>query len=319
MQTIRGNLVIGGQNRGNTGLDSLGYFDELTSIRGNINIGYNTSLSRIGTFSALDTIGGFVNIRDNAALQTLGDFSALDSIESILSVYNNLALNALGDFSTLKKIGGSFSIGKSPALLSLGNFPALTQIGGFLSVNNNENLISLGNFPLLEGIGKGSVFVPSEKSIVKNVAIVVEENPSLSRCCAVDIFVEEGANAIMSENALLFFNNNATGCNTQAEINCADFLQITANTNIGGDATQTQINVISNTRWQLSKPSTAAWITQLADGITMDADMLIGSNDATVVLTHTANGTPQTRTRHPHAKCGGYGQYRSQYAYGCNH
>ena len=296
LQTIRGNLIIGSQNRGNTGLDSLGYFDELTSIGGDINIGYNTSLSRIGTFSALDSIGGFVNIRDNAALQTLGNFSALDSIESILSVYNNLALNTLGDFSTLKKIGGSFSIGKSPALLSLGNFPALTQIGGFLSVNNNENLISLGKFPLLESIGKGSVFVPSESSIVKNVAIVVEENPSLSSCCAVDIFVEEGANVIMSENALLFFNNNASGCNTQAEINCADFLQITANTNIGGDATQTEINIISNTRWQLSKPSTAAWITQLAVGSTTDADMLIGSNDATVVLTHTANGTPQTRT-----------------------
>ena len=296
LQTIRGNLIIGSQNRGNTGLDSLGYFDELTSIGGDINIGYNTSLSRIGTFSALDSIGGFVNIRDNAALQTLGDFSALDSIESILSVYNNFALNALGDFSTLKKIGGSFSIGKSPALLSLGNFPALTQIGGFLSVNNNENLISLGKFPLLESIGKGSVFVPSESSIVKNVAIVVEENPSLSSCCAVDIFVEEGANAIMSENALLFFNNNASGCNTQAEINCDDFLQITANTNIGGDATQTQINIISNTRWQLSKPSTAAWITQLAVGSTTDADNLISSNDATVVLTHTANGTLQTRT-----------------------
>ena len=296
LQTIRGNLVIGSQNRGNTGLDSLGYFDELTSIGGNINIGYNTSLSRIGTFSALDTIGGFVNIRDNAALQTLGDFSALDSIESILSIYNNLALTALGDFSTLEKIGGSFSIGKSPALLSLGDFPALTQIDGFLSVKDNDALVSLGNFPLLESIGKGSVFVPSESSIVKNVAIVVEENPSLSRCCALDLFVEGGANAIMSENALLFFNNNATGCNTQAEINCADFLQITANTNIGGDATQTQINVISNTRWQLSKPSTAAWITQLAVGSTTDADMLISSNDATVVLTHTANGTPQART-----------------------
>ena len=296
LQTIRGNLVIGGQNRGNTGLDSLGYFDELTRIGGNINIGYNTSLSRIGTFSALDTIGGFVNIRDNAALQTLGDFSALDSIESILSIYNNLALTALGDFSTLEKIGGSFSIGKSPALLSLGDFPALTQIDGFLSVKDNDALVSLGNFPLLESIGKGSVFVPSKSSIVKNVAIVVEENPSLSRCCALDLFVEGGANAIMSENALLFFNNNATGCNTEAEINCADFLQITANTNIGGDATQTQINVISNTRWQLSKPSTAAWITQLADGITMDADMLIGSNDAVVSITHTANGTPQART-----------------------
>ena len=296
LKTIRGNLIIGSQNRGNTGLDSLGYFDELTSIGGDINIGYNTSLSRIGTFSALDAIGGFVNIRDNAALQTLGDFSALDSIESILSVYNNLALNALGDFSTLKKIGGSFSIGKSPALLSLGNFPALTQIGGFLSVKDNDAIVSLGKFPLLESIGKGSVFVPSESSIVKNVAIVVEENPSLSRCCAVDLFVEGGANTIMSENALLFFNNNASGCNTQADINCADFLQITANTNIGGDATQTQINIISNTRWQLSKPSTAAWITQLADGITMDADMLFGRNDAVVSITHTANGTPQART-----------------------
>ena len=296
LQTIRGNLIIGSQNRGNTGLDSLGYFDELTSIGGDINIGYNTSLSRIGTFSALDAIGGFVNIRDNAALQTLGNFSALDSIESILSVYNNLVLNALGDFSTLEKIGGSFSVGKSPVLLSLGNFPALTQIGGFLSVNNNENLISLGKFPLLKSIGKGSVFVPSESSIVKNVAIVVEENPSLSRCCALDIFVEEGANAIMSENALLFFNNNASGCNTQADISCADFLQITANTNIGGDATQTEINIVSNIRWQLSKPSTAAWITQLAVGSTTDADNLISSNDATVVLTHTANGTPQTRT-----------------------
>ena len=296
LQTIRGNLVIGSQNRGNTGLDSLGYFDELTSIGGNINIGYNTSLSRIGTFSALDTIGGFVNIRDNAALQTLGDFSALDSIESILSIYNNLALTALGDFSTLEKIGGSFSIGKSSALLSLGDFPALTQIDGFLSVKDNDAIVSLGKFPLLESIGKGSVFVPSESSIVKNVAIVVEGNPSLSSCCAVDLFVEGGANAIMSENALLFFNNNASGCNTEAEINCADFLQITANTNIGGDATQTEINIISNTRWQLSKPSTAAWITQLAVGSTTDADMLISSNDATVVLTHTANGTPQART-----------------------
>ena len=189
----------------------------------------------------------------------------------------------------------------NPALISLGNIGPSQgtnnlTISGLVNVVNNENLISLGNLPRLESIGKGSVFVPSEEEAVENVAVVVEGNPSLSRCCALGLFVEGGANAIMSETASLFFNNNATGCNTQAEINCADFLQITANTNIGGDATQTQINVISNTRWQLSKPSTAAWIAQLAVGSTMDADMLISSNDAVVSLTHTANGTPQTRT-----------------------
>ena len=157
LQTIRGNLVIGGQNRGNTGMDSLGYFDELTSIGGDINIGYNTSLSRIGTFSALDAIGGFLNIRDNAALKTLGNFSELDSIESVFNVYNNRVLSDLGNFSALEKVGSFFALRESPALSTLGDFSSLVEVGTSFFVAENEGLIEVGNFSALEKVGDNFV------------------------------------------------------------------------------------------------------------------------------------------------------------------
>ena len=159
LQTIRGNLVIGGQNRGNTGMDSLGYFDELTSIGGDINIGYNTSLSRIGTFSALGAIGGFLNIRDNAALKTLGNFSELDSIESVFNVYNNRILSDLGNFSALEKIGSFFALRESPALGTLGDFSSLVEVGTSFFVAENEGLIEVGNFSALEKVGENFVLL----------------------------------------------------------------------------------------------------------------------------------------------------------------
>ena len=244
-----------------------------------------------------------LTIQDNEKLQFIDDptnnttngVRSLTRISDSLIIKNNPLLTNLNGFKKLATVG-NISVRDNASLVSLGNFPDLTQIRGFFDVQNNENLLSLGNLPLLESIGKGSVFVPSENGIVENVAIVVEGNTSLSKCCAIDPFVAGGENAITNETAKLFFNNNADGCNTQAEINCTPFLLILPNTDISSTARETQVNIISNTRWQLRKPNTGAgWINRLKI-LRERVSNVIGSNDEIVTILHDANNTTQKRT-----------------------
>ena len=280
-------------------------FDLATTTTKNIVIGPSSGADAITNLSRLSAITSLLSltITGNEGLEFIANptdntnngLVNLATIVDGLSISNNPLLTNLNGFPLLNAVG-NISVQGNASLVSLGNFPALTEINEFFNVQNNANLLSLGNLPLLESIGKGSVFVTSRSDIVENVAIVVEENPSLSSCCALDPFVDGGANAITIETAALFFNNNDAGCDTQANINCTNFLHITGNPNISSDATQTQINVVSNTRWQLSKPNTGAnWITELAIGSNSHASNLISSNDAVVVLTHTANSSIQER------------------------
>ena len=225
LQTIGGSFVVGGRFSGNRVLTSLGDFPALQTIGGSFDVNRNEILTSLGDFPTLQTIGGVFSVYGNNRLDSLGDFSTLQSIGGSFEVSNNRSLTSLGDFPTLQSIGGSFGVGQfenglfpvNRSLTSLGDFPALQSIGGAFSVVHSS-LTSLGGFPMLASIGSADgIYVPTTGGTRDGVSIVVERNGRLKDCCVLTEFFSGATHAVSGR---IFINStNATGCNSQAEIN----------------------------------------------------------------------------------------------------
>jgi len=116
---------------------------------------------------------------------------------------------------------------------------ALTSIGGDLSVNNNKALTSLAG---LDNIDAGSIH---------NLDIC--DNAFLSTCA-----VKSVCNYLISSNGTTVINGNATGCNSQAEVDTAcrhlsaENLSIDGNFSISPNPASTQITISTPTKGYFS-------------------------------------------------------------------
>ena len=293
LQSIGGDFEMDENNV----LTSLGDFSTLQSISGGFVVGggypaSNASLISLGDFPALQTIGGSFGVKSNSALTSLGNFPTLQSIGNSFWVNYNAALTSLGDFSTLQSIGGDFEMKNNSTLTSLGNFTTLQTIGGSFGVINNDALTSLGGFPMLASIGSPDrIYVPSTDSRRDGVSIVVEGNDRLQDCCVLTAFLSGATNAVSGK---VFINKNASGCSSEAEVNCDPFLQVGQKVVFVAKTATTEgtLEIFSTLHWQLSKPNTGAeWITNIAvaGGSNSDASSITGENDAFITITTTAN------------------------------
>ena len=262
----------------NAGLLTVDEFSSLEYIGGDYSIRNNDNLLTIDGFSSLEYIRGNYSTHDNDILLTVGEFPSLDSVGGYYSIMNNDNLLTGGDFSSLEQIGSYFSIRENSKLENVGSFSSLVDIRGYFSITSNDSLRYLYDFPALMTIRGGGAYVPSVVESRANAKVVVEDNSLLEYCC-----VLMGNIDLSLPSDSVYVNNNALGCDSVNDVSCNAFVEVLQ----ADDAlklpfytTNTTFTIVSNTRWQLSKPNAGAdWVTMLSAGEESHSDSIMGGQN----------------------------------------
>ena len=282
LDTLGGDFDVGNsdEERGNSGLDSLGYFRDLKGIGGDFYVEENDNLIFLGTFPKLESIGSDYEITYNENLISLGFFNILQSVGGNFSVRFNDNLQNLGTFPKLESIGSDYEIAYNENLISLGFFNVLQSIGRNFSVQFNDNLQTLGNFPVLTNIDGD---------------VNIHDNLMLRYCCAIKDFANFENDQFYG---VVSISGNAMGCDDINEINCDPHLS-THLPEIYAEHTDTISNfsIISDGKWRLRKPAVGAeWITDLAiKGKTGNLSRIEGEKESFITIKHTKNNDSDQR------------------------
>ena len=155
-------------------------------------------------------IAGYVIISDNQS----GDITNLNGLSVLTSIWGNLfigetyytvnsILTSLTGLDNVTSIGGDFMLWGNYALTSLTGLDNVTSIGGKLEVSGNKSLISLMG---LDNINAASI---------TDLHIGCQNN-QLSTC-----EVQSVCDYLASPTGTIYISGNATGCNSQAEVEAA--------------------------------------------------------------------------------------------------
>jgi len=164
---------------------NLNGLNAFTSFGGSLKISNNYALINLTGLENL-TSGGYLSIYGNTALINLTGLEGLSSVESL-----NIGIPT--------KMGGS----GNPSLTSLTGLEGLTTIdGGTLVIMYNQLLSSLTG---LDNVEAGSI-----------TDLRIYNNGALSNCA-----VQSICNYLASPNGTVFISGNASGCNSQEEVEVA--------------------------------------------------------------------------------------------------
>ncbi len=196
--------IRNGTIKENASLTSLSGLDSLTFI-GNLVIFYNPSLTSLCGLDAVTHIDQILTINSNNALINLTGVSKLSYVGHFVSIYFNPSLIGLNGLESLTFIGQYLDIIGNDSLISLSGLCSLTSIGSWIEIKNNPSLSSLSG---LDNIDANSI-----------TALYIENNNSLSTCA-----VQSICDYLAALNGIVSIFGNATGCNSQAEVEaaCAD-------------------------------------------------------------------------------------------------
>jgi len=195
----------------------------LTSIGGNLWIENNPSLTSLSGLSNLNFIGDALAIWDNNSLTSLSGLENLDSINQSLDIRFNDALSNFTGLDNLSFIGGSILIWNNNSLTSIDGLKMITSISGVLHIYYNPALTSITGFESLSSIG-GYLWIEGNKSLKKLTGLnhidgdsitylIISNNDSLFSC-----EVESICNYLANPNGAIEIKGNATGCNSQEEV-----------------------------------------------------------------------------------------------------
>jgi hypothetical protein len=177
LTSVGGDVYISG-----TALTSLAGLDNVTSIGGDLSIGY---------FKAT-----------NPSLTSLSGLEGLTSIGGGVEIWSNHALTSLSGLNNITSIGGGVAIIENDALSNLTALNNLTSVGGEVLIYMNYTLTSLTG---LDNIDAGSIS-----------DLDIEYNDKLSACA-----VQSICDYLASPNGTILIGGNAEGCNSQEEVEAA--------------------------------------------------------------------------------------------------
>jgi hypothetical protein len=229
---IEGNVTIQGND-----ITNLNGLNVLTAIGGAVYIADNFALTSLTGLNNLTSIGGGLGI-SFTALTSLTGLNALTSIGGELEI-SFTALTSLTGLNALTSIGGRLYIWVNNALTSLTGLNNLTSIGDHLIIQNNDELTSL--------MGLGNIDAGSISWLTINYT------DHLSSC-----EVQSICDNLASPNGPIYINNNATGCNSQAEVEdaCASIgvedLNPETSLTIYPNPTSTTLNIETSAKGSLS-------------------------------------------------------------------
>jgi hypothetical protein len=232
LTSIGGSLNISG----NSALTSLAGLINITVVGGNLDIGNdmyggNAALVNLLGLEGLTSIGGGLQIGSYSAwndhvLKSLSGLDNLTSIGNYLKVFYTDSLTSLSGLGNLTSIGGDIDIEQNHALASMTGLEKLNTIGGTLRIQLNDSLSDLIGFVNLSSIGGDLVITDNamlatlsgldniDAGSIINLGIAF--NPTLSEC-----EVNSVCNYLASPNGNMIIYLNASGCNSQQEVETA--------------------------------------------------------------------------------------------------
>jgi len=270
---LQGNVIINGSDITNlTGLENL------TSIGGYLRIYSNDALTSLTGLDNLTSIGGYLSIYNNTALTSLIGLEGLTSVGGMFFIGENFALTSLTGLDYLTSIGDNLTISNSNALTNLTGLDNMTFIGGYLKISDNDALTSLTGLDNLTSIGD-FLYIDGNDALTNlagldNVTSIagylrIEDNGTLTSLTGLDnieagsiqfiqIFynnslsncdVQSICDYLAAPNGFIQIYYNATGCDSQQEVEDACFSGVEETTigsnhlNIYPNPASTQINV----------------------------------------------------------------------------
>tara|TARA_R110002072_G_scaffold14272_2_gene59426 strand:+ start:137094 stop:140477 length:3384 start_codon:yes stop_codon:yes gene_type:complete len=166
----------------------------------------NPMLSSLSGFQNLEGIVSLLLIENNNSLVNLDGLEGITYIDEIL-IRDNANLNSVSGLSSLNRTGNIQIINNDnlPAL----DFPNLIEHLGSLNIVDNLILNDIDTF-------SPSATFPDE--------LTIENNPTLAFCSTIII-----CNILDNGFTTISISNNASGCNTQTEVeaNCGDYTDVT--------------------------------------------------------------------------------------------
>ncbi len=197
---IGGNLYIGNSYYGgNNSLSNLSGLNNLTSIEGNLGILYNNDLLYITDLEGLSFIGGGIFIFGNEALTSLIGLDNVSSIGGALQILHNPVLYNLSGLKNLTSIAGDLYFSGNDTLANIYSLIELTSVAGNIWITANGNLSSLAGLNNIDAYSIDS--------------IKINYNNILSDCD-----VQSICEYLASPNGTIEIHDNATGCNSQEEV-----------------------------------------------------------------------------------------------------
>jgi len=204
---ILGNVVINGLD-----INNLNGLEVLINLEGDLMIGKwscstftNPLLTTLTGLDNITAIDGHLLIYFNSALTDLNGLNSINSIGGALYIENNQSLNSISGLESLNAIGSNFtrgfSIKNNNVLTHLNGIEQLTSLQGFMRINNNDALSSINGLENLESISGD---------------LRIENNMALSQCEVLSV-----CGYLLSPTGNVEIINNATGCNTQEEVQAA--------------------------------------------------------------------------------------------------
>jgi hypothetical protein len=183
----------------NHSLSSLQGINNLTSVSDQLLIFDNHALLDINGLTSLNNIGNSVEIMNCSSLSNLEGLNNLDSIGDRLFLSNNDLLTNLSGLNNLNYIGTGLVIQHNLSLSSISNLDNLLSIGGNLWIYDNSSLTDLTG---LQNVNSGSID-----------SLYIIGNSLLTICDARSI-----CDYLASPNGTIEIHDNATGCDSQEEV-----------------------------------------------------------------------------------------------------
>lgn len=146
LKIINGNLTI------TVNVDQIVGFNNLTNVRGDIEITSSNSLQRIEGFNNLTYVERIV-VAFNSQLKTINGFQKIETISKSLEIGDCESLTEIDGFQNLKIIRGELNISKNKSLYKIPTFQNLVLIENDLNFTSNPSLLYVNGFYELTTIG----------------------------------------------------------------------------------------------------------------------------------------------------------------------
>jgi hypothetical protein len=180
-------------------------YPDCEELDGNVLI-HGPDITNVDGLNSITSIGGSLNFKYNYNLTNLDGLENLRYIGGSLELgwweYNNASLENLDGLLGLDSIGGHLDIFYETSLKSLEGLENVTSIGGNIQILLNDSLTSLKGIDNIDA------------ATIQNIHIA--ENPLLSTC-----EVQSVCDYLANPNGTIEINDNASGCNSQAEVEAA--------------------------------------------------------------------------------------------------
>lgn len=180
-----------------------------TEILGSLNIQEATpgEIINLNGLSPITSIGISLGVSNNSDLSSLGGLSGLSSVGLHLNITNNDDLTNLQGLDNLSSVNGKLNISFNDNINSIAELSSLLSINGFLSIRLNPLLNSLVGLDNID---------PLTINQVAGADIIISGNSQLTTCDVLSV-----CDALNLPTTIALIEFNATGCNSQAEVETA--------------------------------------------------------------------------------------------------